>query len=93
MEPEYHEYKGRRIELRARAADEPRATAAERERELELLIDEQPVRYGQQVDGRYVLEEYAFDPRDNLMDLARRFIDYQDTAEEIRRAAESGEEY
>jgi hypothetical protein len=92
MEPEREEYKGHRIELRPREGRE-----AEREedldlQDLELRIDEQPVRYGQLPDGRYALEEYAFDWRDDLMDLARRFIDYRERAEEIRREAESGGE-
>jgi hypothetical protein len=85
MEPERQEYKGHRIELRPREGLE-----AEREEDLELQdlelhIDEQPVRYGQLPDGRYALEEYAFDWRDDLMDLAQRFIDYRERAEEIRR--------
>ena len=92
MEPERQEYKGHRIELRAREADELRAPEAEREEELELLIDDQPVRYGQLPDGQYALHEYAYDWTDNLMDLARKFIDYRDRADEIRRGAESGEE-
>jgi hypothetical protein len=92
MEPERQEYKGHRIELRPRERRE-----AEREedldlQDLELHIDEQPVSYGQLPDGRYALEEYAFDWTDNLMDLARRFIDYRERAEEIRREAESGQE-
>ena len=79
MEPErqeYQEYKGHRIELRARED--------EREEELELLIDDEPVRYGRLPNGRYVLREYAYDWHDNLMDLARAFIDYRDRADEIR---------
>ena len=98
MEPERHEYKGHRIELRPREGrEEVRAREAARAedlelRDLELLIDEQPVRFGQLPDGQYALEEYAFDWRDDLMDLARRFIDYRERAEEIRREAESGEE-
>jgi hypothetical protein len=83
MEPERQEYKGYRIELRAREALPAREV--EREEELELLIDDRPVRYGQLPDGRYFLHDYAYDWRDNLMDLARRFIDYQSKAEEIRR--------
>jgi hypothetical protein len=91
MEPERQEYKGHRIELRPREGLE-----AEREEDLELedlelLIDEQPVRFGQLPDGRYALEEYAFDWQDDLMDLARRFVDYRERAQEIRRGeAESG---
>ncbi len=51
MEPErQEEYKGHRIELRAREARHARA--AEREEELELLIDDRPVRHGQLPDGR-----------------------------------------
>ena len=93
MEPEFQEYKGHRIELRAREGrEEVRAREAEREEELELLIDDEPVRYGQLPDGRYALQEYAYDWQDNLRDLARRFIDYRERAEEIRREAESGEE-
>jgi hypothetical protein len=93
MEPERHEYKGHRIELRAREGrEELRAREAEREEELELLIDDEPVRYGQLPDGRYALEEYAYDWTDDLMDLAQRFIDYRERAEELRREAESGEE-
>ena len=98
MEPERQEHRGHRIELRPRESrEEARARGAERGddlelRDLELLIDEQPVRYGQLPDGRYALEEYAFDWRDDLMDLARRFIDHRERAEEVRREAGSGEE-
>jgi hypothetical protein len=80
MEPQRQEYKGHRIELRAREG----ATA----NEPELLIDDEPVRYGRLPDGQYALHEYAFDWSDDLMDLARRFIDYRDRANEIRRQAE-----
>ena len=98
MEPERHEYKGHRIELRPRESrEEVRAREAERGddlelQDLELLIDEQPVRFGQLPDGRYALKEYAFDWTDDLIELARRYIDYRDRAGEIRREAESGEE-
>ena len=88
MEPEREEYKGHRIELRPR--EEVRAREAERAddlelHDLELYIDEQPVRYRQMPDGSYALEEYAY---------ARRFIDYRQRAQEIRRgeAEQPGEE-
>jgi len=81
MEPQRQEYKGHTIELRAPEG---------REEELELLIDKQPVRYSQLPDGRYALEEYAYDWQKNLPDLARRFIDYREKAEQIRREDESG---
>ena len=50
------------------------------------------MRYGQLPDGRYALEEYAYDWTDDLIDLAQRFIDYRDRSDEIRRQADSGEE-
>ena len=89
MEPTRQEYKGHRIELHTRAADELRAREAEREEELELLIDDEPVRYGRLLDGQYALHEYAYDPSDDLINLAQRFIDYRDRANEIRHEAES----
>lgn len=91
MEPERQEYKGHRIELRARAADELRAREVEREAKPELLIDDQPVRYGQLPNGSYALHEYAYDWHDNLIDLAKRFIDYRDRADKIRREAKPSE--
>jgi hypothetical protein len=78
MQPDRQEYEGYRIELR------------EREGELELFIDDVPVRYGQLPDGLYFLHEYAYDPRDNLMDLARAFIDYRHRVDEIRDEREPG---
>jgi hypothetical protein len=100
MEPERQEYKGHRIELRPREGLEAEREGLEAVREedlelqdLELHIDERPVRFGQLPDGRYALEEYAFDWRDDLMDLARRYIDYRERAQELRHGeAESGEE-
>jgi hypothetical protein len=80
MESERQEYEGHRIELR------------EREGEPELLIDNAPVRYGQLPNGLYFLHEYAYDWRDNLMDLARGFIDYRRRVDEIRREREPGRE-
>jgi hypothetical protein len=93
MEPEYQEYKGHRIELRPREDLEAAREEDPDLEDLELLIDEQPVRFIQLADGSYALEEYAYDWTDDLMDLAQRYIDYQERAQEIRREeAESGEE-
>ena len=92
MEPERQEYKGHTIELRAPEGREVRVGAAEHEEKLELLIDDESVRYGQLPDGRYALEEYAYDWTDDLMDLAQRFIDYRDRSDEIRRQSDSGDE-
>jgi hypothetical protein len=89
MEPQRQEYKGHHIELRAREAHPLRAPVAEREKDLELRIDDEPIRYGQLPGGMYALHEYAYDWTENLMDLARRFIDYRDRADEIRRETEA----
>lgn len=51
---------------------------------LELLIDGEPVRYGQLPGGQYFLYEYAYDWTNDLTDLARKWIDHQTRAEEIR---------
>jgi hypothetical protein len=80
MKSERQEHEGHTIGLR------------EREGKLELLIDNIPVRYGQHGGGMYFLHEYAYDPTDNLMELARRFIDHRRRADKIRkdRAADKG---
>ena len=77
MEPERQEYKGHTIELCAREAGA----------EFELLIDNEPIRYGQLPDGSFALHEYAYDWSDNLIHLARKFVDYRDRVERIRREA------
>lgn len=91
MQPERHTYKGHRVELRRRPDDAPSAREAESGVQPELLIDDQPVRYGQLPDGSYALHEYAYDWDEDLIDLVRRFIDYQDQADAVRREIDSGE--
>ena len=76
MKPECQEYEGHRIDLR------------EREGKLELLIDNIPIRYGQMHNGMYFLHDYAFDHTDNLMELARRFVDYRRKVDKIRHERE-----
>jgi hypothetical protein len=73
-----YEYQRNRIELR------------EREGGPQLLIDNMPVRYGQLANGQYFLHDYAFDWTDDLIELARRYIDYRRKAEEIRRERRAG---
>ena len=90
MESERQEYKGHSIELRAREAVAEAEPEAEPEAAREPLIDDEPVRYGQLPDGSYALHEYAYDWHDNLLDLAKRYIDYRDRADEIRHEREPG---
>jgi hypothetical protein len=84
MEPERQQYKGHRIEVRARRARRARRPSRAREAQPDLLIDDELVRYGQLPDGSYALHEYAYDWHDDLIELAKRFIDYRDRADERR---------
>jgi hypothetical protein len=84
MDHDQQEYRGHRVELRART-ERPEAAAEGPEAGPELLIDGEPIRYRRLPDGRYFLEEYAYDWQENLMELARRFIDYQTVTDEVRR--------
>ena len=84
MEPERQEYKGHRIELRARGAVALSGGEVERESATELLINDAKIDYGRLPDGTYFLHEYAYDWTDNLIDLARKFIDYRLKTDEIR---------
>jgi hypothetical protein len=85
MEPVRREHKGHRIELRKPAAELD--LGREGEDEFELLVDDKPLAYGRLPDGRYFLDEYAYDWHENLVDLAQSFIDYRDRADGIRRGA------
>jgi len=91
MESDIHVYKGHHIELRARVSD-IHTFGAEIEHEPELIIDGKPTKYGQLPDGSYALQEYAYDWHNNLIDLAKEFIDYQETGEKIGRETNIGEE-
>ena len=74
-------YKGHTIELRQ--IKHPAALSGHRPPPPTLLIDGQPVSYGQLPEGRFALDEYAYDWRDDLTSLARAFIDHR---ERTRRA-------
>lgn len=82
MEPRREEYKGHVIELRETPRRRaPRggleAAVTDEEEGPELLIDDEPVSYGRLPNGSYALRDYAFDWTSDLVDLARRYIDYQ----------------
>ena len=58
-----------------------------------LRIDGVPVKYGRLPDGRYFLDDYAYDPSDDLEELARRYVEHRRKADAIRqerRAAKGG---
>ncbi|RNJ50133.1 twin-arginine translocation pathway signal protein [Methylocystis hirsuta] len=71
-------YRGRVIELR----EEPRPRSESLAESLsqpkpELLIDGKEVAYGQLPGGKYYLKDYAYDWKDDLVDLAESYIDDQ----------------
>jgi hypothetical protein len=72
MKPERQKHEGHQIELR------------ERKGEPELLIDNVPVRFGKLPDGKYFLNDYAYDRTDDLMELARRYVEHQRKSNKIR---------
>jgi len=72
MKSQHEEYEGRHIELQ------------QQKETVQLLIDKKNIKYGQMPDGSYFLYKYAYDPSDNLMDLARKFIKHQHKAIKIR---------
>ncbi|MCC3243924.1 hypothetical protein LG047_01070 [Methylocystis sp. WRRC1] len=69
-------YRGHRIELRERAGLVAGAVS-----DTKLTIDGAEVPYGRLPDGKYYLKNYAYDWRDDLVDLARKYIDYQENAQ------------
>lgn len=75
MKPQYHEHEGHRIEIR------------EREDKPELVIDNVPVTYRRLPTGQYFLDDYAYDWADDLVDLARRYLNHRRRAETIRAKA------
>lgn len=72
MKPERQRYKGRQIEIR------------DGKRGPELLIDDVPMRYGRLPDGKFFLDDYAYDWSEDLVELARRYIAYRERVAEIR---------
>ena len=72
MKSERRQYKGRQIELRE-GKDGP-----------ELRIDDVPVRYGRLPDGKFFIEDYAYDWSDDLVELARRYIAYSERVAKVQ---------
>jgi hypothetical protein len=89
MESDRQEYKGHRIEVRVPEAEQRRSRHEEQGEQLDLLIDDERIRYGKMPDGTYFLHEHAYDWRDDLVDLARALIDYRDRTDEVRRQADT----
>ena len=57
------------------------------EEEPTLVVDGEPLRWGRfSGDGMYFLYQYAYDPQDSLVDLARRYVEYRERVERVRSA-------
>jgi hypothetical protein len=78
--PESSEYEGHRIDIRGHG------------HQPELLIDNIPVAYGRLPNGKFFLDDYAYDWIDDLHELARRYIAYRGRVEEARRKNSTREE-
>lgn len=79
MATEQELYRGHQIELRERL-DTARAAESSRgpgEADKDLLIDGKPVSYGRLPEGQYFLHDYAYDWHDDLIDLAKKYLDYR----------------
>lgn len=72
MKAQRQEFKGHIIEVRP-GKDIP-----------ELLINNVLVGYGRLPDGSYFLDDYAYDWSDDLIEVARRYIDYRERSAKIR---------
>ena len=72
MKYEQQDHAGHRIEIR------------QGKHEPELLIDGRSMAYGRLPDGSYFLHEYAYDWTADLLELARRYIDYTKRVAEVR---------
>jgi hypothetical protein len=84
----YHDHD---IAVRERRAQGPSATRATNEQggDVDLLIDDEPIPYGKLPDGQYFLHENAYSWSDDLVDLARRLIDYRSRTDQIRRGRDA----
>lgn len=81
LEPERHEYHGHVIEVVAKHENTERSATSDQRRDdeaPELRIDGQTVEYGQLPDGSYALSMYAYDWSEDLVEVARRYVDYRD---------------
>jgi hypothetical protein len=72
MKPQYQDHEGHRIEIR------------DREGKPDLLIDNTPLAYGRFPNGKFFLDDYAYDWTDDLLELARRYITYRRKVQEVR---------
>ena len=75
MKAQQKDYEGHKIELKKSKGD------------MQLLIDGLPHRFGRLPDGKYFLDDYAYDWSEDLLELAQRFIDHKRVADEIRSKA------
>lgn len=73
MAKSMQEYEGHRI----RVPEEVQRGQSYIEQRGTLYLDDEPIRFGQDVGGRFYLEPYAYDRHADLLEVIRRFIDYR----------------
>jgi hypothetical protein len=78
MERHSADYRGHRIEFVQREGARQQG---------DLVIDGEVVRFGQLIDGSYFLHDYAFDWHEDLLQVARRWIDHRIRARSIMQGA------
>lgn len=64
MRPERCEHEGSQIDIALRGG------------KYELRIDGRLTRWGQLPRGLYYLHDYAYDPRPELLEVAKRYVEY-----------------
>jgi hypothetical protein len=74
MQPTTENYEGHEIQVRARPAESADSGSPA---DPELIIDDEPVPYGRLPDGQYYLHETAYEWSEDLLELARRLVDYR----------------
>lgn len=72
MKPERCEHKGSQIDIALRGG------------KYELRIDGRLMRWGQLPGGMYYLHDYAYDPAPDLLEVAKRYVEYRARAKEGR---------
>ena len=74
MQPTTENYQGHEIQVRARPAAHADSDSPA---DAELIIDNEAVPYGQLPSGQYYLHETAYEWSEDLLELARRLVDYR----------------
>jgi len=87
MEQRHESYRGHDIVV-APGAEKAIAEASEGQAEPAVYIDEEPVVAVRDSAGGYIAAGFAYAPQDDLVDLAKRIVDYREAIEEADRGGQ-----